>query len=446
MRMRFPHPLVLLVAFALLAAAASWLLPAGEYERKDDPVTGRSVVVSGTYHHVEPAPVGPFEAVVAIPKGAVDAASVIIFVFLIGGAFAVVDKTGAMNAAVNWLVHALENREALVIPIACLVFGAAGALEHMSEELIAFVPVLLLLTRRLGYNRLTAIAMSLGAAAVGAAFSPIDPFMAGIAQKIAGLPLLSGAGFRMVFLAAGLGFWIWSLARYANSTRMPREDVSVGEGEQFDARRALILLIVVAAFAMLVIGVVKFAWDFDQLAAMFFLMGVAAGLIGGLRLNGTAEAFTEGFRAMAYAALLIGFARAISFILQEGRIIDTIVHGLATPLGALPVVVSALGMFVAHSLIHLPVPSVSGQAVITMPILAPLSDVIGLSRQVAVLAYQYGAGLCELVTPTSGSLMAMLAATGVSYGEWIKYVSSRYAVLAGIGVAAIIIGISTGLQ
>lgn len=437
---------MLLVAFALLAAVATWFLPAGQFERRADPVTGRDVVVPGTYRTAEPAPIDAFEAVVAVPKGAVDAASVIFFVFLIGGAFAVVEKTGALTAAVNWLVHKLQQREALVIPICCIAFAAGGALEHMSEELLAFVPVLLLLTRRLGFNAVTAVAISLGAAAVGAAFSPIDPFMTGIAQKVAGLPLLSGALFRLFFLALALAFWIWSVTRYARQTQTQREDVNVDDVVSLDVRRALILLLVVAAFALLVIGVVRFGWDFDQLAAMFFVMGVLAGVLGGLRLNGTAEAFVEGFRSMAYAALLIGFARAIYLILEQGRIIDTIVNGLALSLQGLPVAVSAIGMMVAHTLIHVPVPSVSGQAVLTLPVLVPLSDLIGLSRQVAVLAYQYGAGLCELITPTNGALMAMLGATGVSYGQWLKFLVSRYVVLALLGMVAIIVGITTGLQ
>src|SRR5687767_1618988 len=162
-RFPFPHALVLLVAFALLAALASYIVPAGEYQRRDDPVTGRKVVVSGTYHQVAAEPVSPFDAVVAIPRGAADAASVIFFVFLVGGAFAVVEKTGALTGVVNWLVHRLQNREALVIPIASLAFGAGGALMQMSEELLAFVPVLLLLTRRLGYNALVGVAISIGA-------------------------------------------------------------------------------------------------------------------------------------------------------------------------------------------------------------------------------------------------------------------------------------------
>lgn len=446
MRLRFPHPLILLLAFALLAAAATWVLPSGEFQRRDDPITRRSVVVPGTYHRVVATPIGAFDAVVAIPRGAIDAASVIFFVFLIGGAFAVVEKTGALTGAVNWLVQKLQNRDSLVLPIACIAFAAAGALEHMSEELIAFVPVLLLLTRRLGFRPLVAVAMSLGSAAVGAAFSPIDPFMVQIAQKVAGLPLLSAGLFRMLFLAVALAFWIWSLTRYAHRTGVEREAVPEDEVTGLDLRRAIVLLLVIAAFVLLVIGIVKFGWDFDQLAAVFFVMGLAAGVTGRLGVNGTAEAFVEGFKGMAYAAMLIGFARAIYLIMEQGHIVDTIVNALALGLQQLPVAWSAVGMLVAHTLIHLPVPSVSGQAVLTMPVLVPLSDLIGLSRQVAVHAYQYGAGLCELITPTSGSLVAILAATGVGYGEWLTFIGKRYVVLAAVAVVAILVAIATGVQ
>ena len=439
MRLRFPHPLVLLLAFIALAAIGSWVLQAGQYDRREDAATGREVVVPGTYRPVERNPVGPFDAVVAIPKGMADAASVIFFVFLVGGAFAVVEKTGALERAVNWLVGKLEQRATLVIPICCIVFGTGGALMQMAEELLAFTPVLLLLARRLGFNPLTAVAMSMGASAVAAAFSPIDPFMVGIAQKVAGLPLLTGAAYRLVFMALALIAWIVLLMRYAQRTRVePAQSTETSQGTHLEPRHAIILLLVLAAFVLLVLGVQRFGWDFDQLAAMFFVMGVAAGLIGGLKFNGTAEALVEGFRSMAFAALLIGFARGIFIVLDQGRIIDTIVHNLFLPVENLPVALSALGMMVAQTLIHFPVPSTSGQAVLTLPVLVPLSDLIGLSRDVAVLAYQYGAGLCELITPTNGALMAMLAAARVSYGDWIRFFAPRYALLIVIAIAAIL--------
>jgi uncharacterized ion transporter superfamily protein YfcC len=202
---------------------------------------------------------------------------------------------------------------------------------------------------------------------------------------------------------------------------------------------------VVGAFVVFVVGVLKYHWDFDQLSAVFFLMGAVAGLLGGLRLNGTAEGFAEGFRSMAFAALLIGFARGIYVVLEEGHVVDTIVHGLFTPIADLPVTLSALAMMAAHTLIHVPVPSTSGHAVLTMPLLVPLSDLIGLSRQVTVLAYQYGAGLCELITPTNGALMAMLAACGVRFDDWIRFAGPLFAVLLGLAAVAIGTGVMAGV-
>ena len=423
-RLRFPHPLILLVLCVLVAAACTWLLPAGQYERRDDPVAGREVVVAGTYHEVAPSPVDPFNAIVAIPKGMTDAASVIFYVFLVGGAFAVVERTGALAQLVNWLAQRLARRGLWVIPIVGFAFAWGGILIQMQEELIAFVPVLLLLSRRLGFNALTAVAMSLGAAAVGASFSPINPFQVGIAQKVAGLELLSGWEFRSVFLLVAWLIWTGGTMRFARRTRVAPGSVAPKDTGAAAAgwRQTVVLGIVLVTFVIFVVGVTRYGWDFEQLSALFFLMGVAAGLVGRLGVGGMADGYVEGFRSMAFAALLIGFARGIYVVLDEGHVVDTIVHGLFTPIASLPTTLSALGMMAVHGLVHLPVPSTSGQAVLTMPLLVPLSDLIGLSRQVTVLAYQYGAGLCELVTPTNGALMAMLAASGVRYEDWLRFV------------------------
>src|SRR6266702_1905203 len=322
---KFPHPLTLLCGCVLLAAAASHMLPPGQYGRRDDPATGRKVVVAGTYHPVAPRPVGLFQALVAIPRGMADAAAVIFFVFLIGGAFTVVDETGALRQGVDWLVRRFGHSEALVVPAASLAFALGGVLDNMKEEIIALVPVTLLLARRLGYGPVVAVAMSLGAAAVGAAFSPINPFQVGIAQQLAQLPLLSGWLFRIAFLAAALGIWIWGTWRYAARTRTTPGTEPGSTGGTLDGRRGAVLTLVLVTFAALVVGVLRFGWGFNEMAALFFAMGVVAGLVGGLGVGGTADALVAGFRSMAYAALLIGFARAIFITLEEGRIVDTIV-------------------------------------------------------------------------------------------------------------------------
>ena len=446
-RYRLPHPLILLLGCLVAAALLSHVLPAGRYERRDDPATGRSVVVPGTYHNVPPAPVGMFQAVVAVPKGLVDAASVVFLVFLVGGAFAVVDQTGALADAVAWLAEGLGRWETAVIPITILAFALGGITENMQEEIIAFVPILLLLTRRLGFDALTAAAMSLGGAAIGSAFSPINPFQVGIAQKLAQLPPLSGWLFRTVFLAVALGVWTWGTVRYARRTRVaPDAAAAVDPGVKKRPRSGIVLALVLAAFALLIIGVLRLGWGFDELSALFFAMGLAAGLVAGLGWSGTADAFVTGFRSMAGAAMLVGFARSIYVALDEGRILDTIVHGLFTPLAHLPVAASAVGMLVAQTLIHVPVPSVSGQAVLTIPILVPVSDLLGLSRQVTVLAYQYGAGLCEIITPTNGGMMAILAAAGVPFNKWLRFVLPLWGALLGLGAVAIVAGIALGLR
>jgi len=446
-RLSFPHPLTLLTGCILAAALGSYVLSAGQYERRADPVTGRDVVVAGTYHHVDPRPVGPFEALVAIPRGLAEAGSVIFLVFLVGGAFTVVDETGALRQAVGWLVRRLWNRETLLIPIVSLAFAAGGALENMSEEIIALVPVLLLVTRRLGFDALTAVAISIGAAGVGAAFSPINPFQVQIAQKLAGVPLLSGLGFRLCVLAIALAGWIAGTWRHAARTRIvPEEEEHANPSAVIlDARRTIVLLLVIATFVVFVYGVMSLGWDFDQMSALFFAMGVAAGLIGGLGAAGTAQSFVTGFASMAYAAMLIGFARAIFVVLDQGRIIDTIVNALVTPLQSLPVTLSALGMLIVQVAVHFPVPSVSGQAVLTMPVLVPMSDLIGLSRQVVILAFQYGAGLTELLTPTNGALMAVTAAAGVKYGDWLRFAVPLFAALLALGGVAIVVAIAIGV-
>jgi len=448
---RLPHPMVLLVAFVIVAAAATWLLPAGEYARAADPDTGREVVVAGTYRQVEASPVSAFETLVAIPGGMMDAQGVIFFILLVGGAFYVVEKTGALQGGITWMLH--RTGDGLVAPIAMvsILFGIGGALSNTQEEIIAVMPVLLLLSRRLGCDRLTAMAMSLAPAAVCSAFSPVNPFQVVIAQRTADLPTLSGGMFRMVFLVPALAVTIALAVRHARKAHAaglaePTADATSGDPlPAASARHGLILAMVAAAFVFFVYGLVVLEWDYDRMSATLFAMGVAAGVVGGLGVDGTARAFADGFREMAPAAVTVGLARAVYVVLAEGRIVDTIVHGLFTPLEHLPGVVSALGMMGAHILLHVPVPSVSGQAVLTMPIAAPLTDLLGMSRQVAVLAYQYGAGLTELITPTNGSMMAVLATAHVGYEDWMKLALPLFAILTGLGAVAIIGAVILGV-
>ncbi len=446
MSFRIPHPLVLLLSCVFAAAVLTHVIRAGEFERRDDPATGRRAVVAGSFHPVPPSPVGPFGVLMALPQGMTEAASVIFLIFLVGGAFSVVESTGAFTQGVAWLVRLLRHRTDLIVPICCVAFAAGGAVEGMWEEIIPLVPVLLLLVRRAGYDPITAVAMSIGASAVGIAFSPLNPFSVGIAQKVAQLPLLSGLGFRLVVLVAGLAIWTWWTMRHARRTATTPEAASPDTMAAIDWRRALILLMVAATFVVYVFGALRFGWGFDELGALFFGMGVLAGLLAGLGIDGTAGAFVEGFRSMAFAAALIGFARAIFVVLDKGRIVDTVINGMVTPLMGLPAVVFALGMTVVQTAISIAIPSTSGRAVLTMPILVPMSDLLGVSRQVTVLAYQFGAGVINHILPTDGTLMAILALSGVRFDRWFRFAAPACAVLFVLGLVAITVAVMTGLR
>lgn len=459
-RFHLPDPLALLFLAAVLAAVLTWILPAGEYDRVPDAESGRNVVVPGSFDRVEPDPVGPFEAFVALPRGMTDAGEIIFLVFLVGGAFTVVDRAGALRWGLGRLTSSLGRREMLVVPFTCLIFALGGLLFNMAEEIIAMAPVLLLVARRLRLDPVVAVAMSMGAAAVGASFSPINPFQVGIAQGIAELQLLSGAGFRSVFLVLAVGLWTLGVTRYARRTRLTAgrglepsgspdipPDARPGgapEGTQ-SGREALVLLIVGVTFAVYITGVLRLDWGFNEMSGLFALMGILAGLLGRLGVDGTARAYAAGFRDMALAAILIGVARAIYLVLADGRVVDTIVHGLLQPIEGLPPAAAAVGMEAVHAIIHIPVPSQTGQAVLTLPILVPLSDLLGLARQITVLAYQYGSGLCDLVTPTNGALMAMLVASGVSYERWIRLALPLWTSLMGLGAVSILVASLIGL-
>jgi uncharacterized ion transporter superfamily protein YfcC len=446
---KLPHPVILLIAGVAMCAALTWILPAGEYERRDDPATGRRVVVAGTYHRVEPAPVGPFAAVVAIPRGFVEAADVVGVVLFVGAAWVVVDRIGTLGRLITTLVAAFGNRGLIAIPIISLFFASMGALENMQEEIIPLVPALLLLGRGLGVDAVAVIAMSTGAAAIGSAFGPTNPFQAGIAMKLAQLPPMSAAPLRWTTFAAASALWIAWTMWHATRNRDRESGLGIRDSEISGAiasahtRDYLILAIAIAPIAAYVYGSVALGWGFNELSGGFLIAGVVAGLLGGLGVAGTTAAYLEGMQAMLPAAMLIGVARSLSLVLTDGRVTDTILDGLAAPLSRAPAAFASLLMIPFHSIVHVAVPSVSGQAVLTMPILVPLSDLLGISRQVTVLAYQTGAGLTELLTPTNGGLMAVLLAAGVPFGRWINFAAFGVLLALVVGVAAIVVALSS---
>lgn len=419
MTLKLPHPFVLLLSGVAVAVALTWVIPAGQYERRADAETGRDVVIPGSYARVEQAPVGPMAALLVVPRGIVDGASVILTILLVGGTFALLDATGALARLVGALVGA-TTRPRVIVAAVTVAFATLGALENMHEEIVALIPVVLMLSRGLGFGAVTALAMSIGAAVVGSAFGPTNPFQTGIALRFAEMPPLSQPALRFGLLVAAVAVWIaWTLAMASRDDVRP--DVAPHAPGHATARDGLLLAIVLAPFVPYVYGVLKLDWGFNELSGLFLIAGFAVGLAAGRTLSDTAAAYLKAMETMLAAALFVGVARAISVALTDGQILDTILYSLATPLATTPGVVAAALMVPIHAVLHIPVVSVSGQAVLTMPVMAPLSDLVGVSRDAAVIAYQTGAGLMDMITPTNGALLAILLGAQVSYGRWIRF-------------------------
>jgi uncharacterized ion transporter superfamily protein YfcC len=450
-RFRLPHPVVLLGAAVLVAAILTWILPAGQFDRRDDAATGRRVVVAGTYHRTEGAPVGPFAAAVAVPRGFIAGADVIALVLLVGGAWVVVDRLGTLPAVVAWLVARFEGRGLWVIPLVALFFGTMGALENMQEEIIPLVPVLMALGVGIGVDGITVVAMSAGAAMVGSAFGPTNPFQAGIALKLAQLPPLGRGGLRFAMLVAGLAIWIaWTMWHAARVHRVrlpvsPEASASLAEAERrrkpdtagkAGGRNALVMAVVLAPMAAYVYGALRLDWGLNELSGAFLVGGIAAGLIGGFSLTQTVTTYVDGMMTVLPAAMMVGLARSISLVLEDGRVVDTMLNAFVTPLAHVPRVASALLMIPLQGIIHIAVPSVSGQAVLTMPLFVPVADLLGFSREVAVLTYQTGGGLMEMASPTNGALMAILLAAGVPLQRWLRFALLGIGALVLVGVIA----------
>jgi uncharacterized ion transporter superfamily protein YfcC len=341
---------------------------------------------------------------------------------------------------VTALVTSMRGRTLIAIPLISVFFSTMGALENMQEEIIPLVPVLLLLGRGLGVDAVAVVAMSAGAAMVGSAFGPTNPFQAGIAMKIAQLPPLAGGAVRLATWIIATVLWIAWTVWYAHGKGRVKPE-SVGAEPQSTSAKPTDLIacgLLLGPMALYVWGAAMWGWGFNELSAGFLIGALLAGLVGGLTIDGTIDAYLKGMAVLLPAAVMIGVARSISLVLSDGRVIDTILFGLSQPLATFGHVRAALAMIPLHMLVHIPVSSVSGQAVLTMPVLVPLSDLVGVSRQAAVMAYQTGSGLTELLTPTNGSLMAILVAAGVPFPRWFRFCTFGVLLLVLVGAAAVL--------
>jgi len=432
-------PDVFVIAFALilLAAAATWLLPGGAYERRQEQVgdTVREVVVPGSYK-VEPSKPQLEEIFLAPVRGFLRMAPIIALIFIVGGAFNILNDTGAIAAGIYQLVRLLAGRAYLIIPIVMTVFSFFGGAYGMCEEAIPFALIFVPMAIALGYDSLVGISLSFVAAGVGFAAGFLNPFTVQISQGIAGVPLGSGIKYRLIVWALATVVAIaWTMvyaARVkADPTRSPmydldrerRAELEKAEAAQvvFTWRHGVALVVLGATVVGLIVGSTVFKWYMVEFAGLFFAMGLLAGIAAGLGPNQIAKSFIAGAKDIASAALIVGFAGGIVVILEDGHILDTILFGMASVTSHFGGVLAAQAMYVLQLILNFFIPSGSTKAVLTMPLLAPLADLSGITRQTLVLAYQLGAGFTSMIIPTSGVTVGTLALAKIPYERWVKW-------------------------
>ena len=427
----------------LIAWILTFIIPQGAFTRIEDPITGLNMVVPGSFSEISAASLGFFDLILSVPEGIISRADLIVLILLVGGSFYVIEKTGALGQGLQWVVDLLQGRESIALAVVSLLFAVAGTTIGLQEEIIAMAPILILFSRSMGFNALSALGVSFGSSIIGAAFSPINPFAVVIAQREAEVDLLSGMPFRILFLLMAFVFWTAYMVRYARKNRCPKQPMAAHK-QSLSTGNRLILLMLCLTFAFVTWGLMQWEWGFNELSACFFTLGLISGVLGKLGINGTGKAFAEGFREMIFAGVILGLAGSITILLQKGSVIDTLVYGLFSPMEGLPASISAVGMLASQAVLHLPVPSYSGQAILTMPILVPLSDLAGVTRQTCVLAYQYGAVNMDLFIPTNGALMAILAVAGISFDRWVRFIWKPLLMIFLLAAVAVVIAVETG--
>ena len=428
--LKMPDTYVIIVGLITLVTILTWLLPAGSYD-----LDGKNII-PGTYHAVEKNPAGIGAFLTSFYSGLSKGASTIFIVLLIGGAFQILMDTGTIGAAISAVIHKTNRNYKLIIPSIMLVMSILGALGCGNNIALAFVPIMLSLLRQLDLDKIVVIAALRLASNTGFSASPINPFTVLLAQNIAGVQPLSGAGPRLIMWAVFTALVIWYTMRYCKKIKVDpskalapftaEDDAEFGITEDhsphLNIRHVLCLITLAGTFIVFSIGSIKWNWDLPMLGACMMALAFLSGIIGGLGPNRMAKSFVNGAKGMVYSAMLIGFASAISVIMTNANIIHTIIYHLCQPLNHLPLILSAAGMFVVNFIFNFFVPSGSGQCYITMPIMAPMADILGLSRQVAISAFQFGDGLCNACIPTSSLLMGSLGMAHISFGKWQRFV------------------------
>jgi len=453
-KFQIPHTYALLFFIIIFVTVLTFVVPAGSFERAVDDATGRTFVVPDSFEYIESNPVGFFDMFKAIPKGMEQAGYIIFFVLMIGGSFGILQGTGAIEAGIGEVVKSTKGKEKIVIPLIMFIFSLAGAILGSAEEMLPFYPIVIALAIALGFDTITGTAMVLLGAGAGFAGAFLNPFTVGIAQGIAGLPLFSGIGFRLIGYFAVLGSGIIYVYRYANKIQKNPElsptyeddknskhNYDLDEIPEFTGKHKAVLGVFVLGLAILAYGVVQLGFYITELSAMFLIIGIASGIVAKMGINQIAEEFVNGAKELVYGALVIGLATSIMVVMQEGNIMDTIIYALASVVQGLPPALSAVGMFIVQSFINLIVPSGSGQAAVSMPIMAPMADVVGITRQTSVLAFQFGDGFSNVISPTSGYFMAAIAIGGIKWEKWARWMLPLFLIWSAIGATLVFVSV-----
>lgn len=452
-RLKVPHTYVILFSVILIMAILTYIIPAGEYDRIKDEATGRTVVDPASFHAVQQKPTRIFDLFQSIPKGMENAAGIIFFIFIVGGAFQIITATGTIEAGVGKLAKSLQGKEKLLIPMFLVIFSIFGATYGMAEESIVFVPIGIALARALGYDAITGTAMITLGAACGFTAGVMNPFTVGVAHGIAELPMFSGFQVRIVFLVVFLIITACYLIRYADKVKKDPSKSYVYALEQeekdqhmdlsniptLEAKHYLVIAVIVMGFGFIIWGVFQSGWYITEIGSTFLAMGIIGGICGKLGPSRIAKEFVVGAKSIVFGALVVGVARGILIVMKDGAIMDSIIHGLALAIQSLPKSISVLGMYVTQVIINFFIPSGSGQAAATMPIMKPLADIIGITRQTAVVAYHFGDGFTNSIIPTSAALMGYLSIAKISYEDWFKFLWPLMCIWLGVGAVILLI-------
>ncbi|MBB3120589.1 YfcC family protein [Pseudoduganella violacea] len=435
-KFKLPNTFVLLFAILALIALATWLVPGGKYDTHL--VNGKQLIDPASFHYIESKPQGLAALMMAPIKGFAEAALIIGFVLIVGGAFAVLQKTEAIDALIKSIARAHSHSRfvrAALIPVFVTMFSLGGATFGMNEEAIPFILIFVPLALALGYDSVVGVSIPFVGSQVGFSAAFLNPFNVGIAQGIAGLPVFSGMAYRIIVwviaTAVTIVFLMWYAARIK---RHPEKsptwmlDCEKRKESQLDlsgftgmtVQHRLVLWIFVATLGTMVFGVVQFGWYIEQIAALFLTMAILVGIVGRLGTDEMVASFLQGARDLVTTALVIALARGTMILARDANIIDSMLHGLMPLVQSSSPVFAAQKMFLIQSVINFFIHSGTGQAALTMPIMAPLADLVGVTRQTAILAYQFGEFTTPMI-PTSGITVGVLALARIPWLTWARW-------------------------